>query len=225
MARNLSFFSVIGVATAAPAKKMPIKRLLKSTGPPASKIRSTGPEQENLAAYQHRDTQAVDMMIHRQNGSSLMEVMVSLFVLAIGLMGILAMQVKSIQFGQSADTYSRAMNLANDIAERIRTNPKNVTAYAAEDIPETAPTNCKNGELSAACSASDLVKWDLFNWSETVKNTLPVGTGSIVLKTQGGKTYLQVTVSFDDSRANGTAGPQRKHYSLLVESPTQLGGA
>jgi type IV pilus assembly protein PilV len=165
------------------------------------------------------------MKVYQQRGSSLIEVMVSLFILAVGLLGILAMQVKSIQFSQSADTYSRAMNLANDIAERIRINPKNVAAYASEAVPETAPTNCKTGEFTAACSAADLVKWDLFSWGETVKNTLPAGTGNISLKTQGSKNYLQVIVSFDDSRSNGTAGAARKQYTLLVESPTQLGGA
>lgn len=167
------------------------------------------------------------MMAYREKGSSLIEVLVSLFILAIGLLGILGMQVKSVQFTQSADAYTRAMNLANDIAERIRTNPKNVSAYASETIPTTEPTSCKTGTIgtSAACSATDLVKWDLFSWSNTVKNSLPVGTGSISLKTQGSKNYLQVIVSFDDSRANSTAGPARKHYTLLVETPTQLGGA
>lgn len=165
------------------------------------------------------------MMFQQQKGSSLIEVLVSLFVLAIGLLGILSMQVKSIQFSQSADTYSRAMNLANDIAERMRTNPKNAATYASEATPTTAPTNCKTTEFAAACSAVDLVKWDLFNWSQTVKNTLPLGTGSISLKTQGSKNYLQVIVSFDDARSNGTAGAARKQYTLLVEAPTALGGA
>jgi len=164
-------------------------------------------------------------MAQWQKGSSLIEVMVSLFVLAIGLLGILSMQVKSMQFSQSADTYSRAVNVANDIAERMRINPKNVAAYASETTPTTAPTNCKTTGFTAPCTGTDLVKWDLFNWSQTIKNSFPVGTGSISLKTHGSKNYFQITVSFDDSRSSGTAGPARKQYTLLVESPSQLGGA
>ncbi len=164
--------------------------------------------------------------MYRQNGSSLIEVMVSLFVLAIGLMGILTMQVKSVQFGKSADTYTRAMTLANDIAERIRGNPKNVTAYATTTLPESPPTNCLTSDISAAaCSAADLVNWDLYHWNATIKQHLPAGAGSIAEKTLGTTQYLQIIVSFDDSRSSGDASAARKHYTLLVERPTQLGGA
>lgn len=164
--------------------------------------------------------------MYKQSGSSLIEVMVSLFVLAIGLMGILAMQVKSVQFNKSADTYTKAMTLANDIAERIRINPKNVTAYATATLPEQPPTNCVTNSVSAAaCSATDLVNWDLYHWNETVKQSLPGGTGSIAEKTLGTANYLQIIVSFDDSRSAGESTAVRKQYTLLVERPTQLGGA
>lgn len=166
------------------------------------------------------------IQMYKQSGSSLIEVMVSLFVLAIGLMGILAMQVKSVQFNKSADTYTRAMTLANDIAERMRINPKNAAAYASTTLPESAPTNCSTNSVSAAaCSAADLVNWDLYHWNETIKQSLPAGTGSIAEKTLGTTNYLQIIVSFDDSRANNEASPVRKQYTLLVERPTQLGGA
>lgn len=164
--------------------------------------------------------------MYKQSGSSLIEVMVSLFVLAIGLMGILAMQVKSVQFNKSADSYTRAMTLANDIAERIRINPKNVTAYASTALPEQPPTNCVTNSMSAAaCTAAELVNWDLYNWSESLKQSLPAGAGSIAEKTLGTATYLQIIVSFDDSRSGGESTAVRKQYTLLVERPTQLGGA
>lgn len=164
--------------------------------------------------------------MYKQRGSSLIEVMVSLFVLAIGLMGILAMQVKSVQFNKSAESYTKAMTLANDIAERIRINPKNVSAYASTTLPEQPPTTCFTADISAAaCSADDLVNWDLYQWNETLKQSLPAGAGSIATKTLGTTDYLQIIVSFDDSRSEGTATSTRKQYTLLVERPTQLGGA
>lgn len=160
----------------------------------------------------------------KQSGSSLIEVLVALFVLAIGLLGILAMQVKSMQFNQSADTYAKAVNIANDIAERIRINPKNVATYLATELPDDPPTNCQTTSVSAAaCSTGDLVNWDLYHWNESIKRNLPEGEGSITEKTVGTDQYLQIIVSFDDSRASG--GSSRKQYTLLLERPTQLGGA
>jgi hypothetical protein len=56
----------------------------------------------------------------QQHGSSLLETMISLFVLAIGLLGTLAMQNKSIQHNQSSYSYSQAIVLAYDISERLK---------------------------------------------------------------------------------------------------------
>ncbi|RZA01324.1 MAG: type IV pilus modification protein PilV [Moraxellaceae bacterium] len=66
--------------------------------------------------------------ICKQNGSSLIETMVSLFVLAIGLLGTLAMQTKSIQHNQNSYSYSQAIVLATDLNERLKTasNPDTV---------------------------------------------------------------------------------------------------
>lgn len=154
----------------------------------------------------------------QQNGSSLVEVMVALFVLAIGLLGVLAMQSKSMQFNQSAHTYSQAVYLANDIAERIRSNLESTVDYAtatADDNP-----NC---EVSA-CSAVELAQWDKFTWTENVQKFLPQGSGVIesVAATATVPAHLKVKVSFDDSRADdrtpgtdGYSGVQT--YALVVE--------
>ncbi|MEO1574289.1 MAG: type IV pilus modification protein PilV [Pseudomonadota bacterium] len=55
-----------------------------------------------------------------QAGFSLLEVLVALVVLSIGLMGIASMQVVGLQFNQQAMTTARAIELAGDMADRIR---------------------------------------------------------------------------------------------------------
>lgn len=61
---------------------------------------------------------------HSQTGSSLIETMVSLFVLAIGLLGTLAMQTKSVQHNQNSYSFSQALVLSTDLSERLRTAEK-----------------------------------------------------------------------------------------------------
>ncbi len=56
-----------------------------------------------------------------QHGSSLIETMVSLFVLAIGLLGTLALQTKSVQHNQNSYSYTQSIVLAVDLTERLRT--------------------------------------------------------------------------------------------------------
>lgn len=160
------------------------------------------------------------MGIQNQKGSSLVEVMVALFVLAIGLLGVLAMQSKSMQYNQSAHVYSQAVYLANDMAERIRSNIKNTISYSGT-IPETAPTiDCS----VTPCDAAGLAAWDKFVWNENVKKALPSGKGEITPSTGVTPAHLKVTVSFDDSRSDGklpgeTGYGGAKTYSLVVEIP------
>ena len=157
------------------------------------------------------------MGINNQKGSSLVEVMVALFVLAIGLLGVLAMQSKSMQYNQSAHVYSQAVYLANDIAERIRNNPTVAASYLiAEDEDVSAATNCK----TAACNPADLAEWDRAQLYTNVRAALPAG--EVTIASPQARTF-RIEVSFDDSRSEGKApGSEegydgRKSYALMVE--------
>lgn len=152
------------------------------------------------------------MRMQRQSGSSLVEVMVALFVLAIGLLGILAMQSKSMQFNQSAHVYSQAVYLANDIAERIRMNPAQASIYAGTYDGEspTPTTTCTTGD----CDGAALAGWDKIEWHNLVAKTLPAGQAEIEI-VSGGEA-VKVEVSFDDSRSEGSETAVRKTYALVV---------
>jgi type IV pilus assembly protein PilV len=158
----------------------------------------------------------------KQSGSSLVEVMVALFVLAIGLLGVLGMQAKSIQYNQSAHVYTQAVYLANDIAERIRSNTAAATSYDGT-MPTTATKDCTTN----ACDGAELSTWDRVNWSENVTQRLPAGEGSIKLIPVAGQVrqHLEISVAFDDSRSDEPKydetrqyiHPGKKIYTLVVE--------
>lgn len=171
------------------------------------------------------------MRTAKQTGSSLVEVMVALFVLAIGLLGILALQSKSMQYNQSAHIYSQAIYLANDIAERIRSNPSVASDYeiaAGEEISDGG--DCRIN----ACSPSDLAKWDKYQFYTNIKSALPAGEISIVeiaVPPPGppaptsipAAQLFRIEISFDDSRSEGKARASeedttgQKIYALMVE--------
>ncbi len=60
-------------------------------------------------------------------GFSLIEVLISLSILAAGLLGMTALQNEALQFNQAAFTDSQAQFLINDMVERIRANRGNNT--------------------------------------------------------------------------------------------------
>ena len=132
-------------------------------------------------------------------GFSLIEVLVALVVLSIGLMGIASMQVVGLQFNQQALTTTRAVELAADMADRIRANPgatNDITtpgdAYNVGFAPPSAApaTNCSDrlgntvGAFTA-CSNVQLARYDIWEW----KTTLQAATGSGLADGLGAVTY------------------------------------
>jgi type IV pilus assembly protein PilV len=72
---------------------------------------------------------------YTQHGFSLIEVLVTLVLVAIGILGMVALQGRSIQYTQDAVQRNVAVTLVNDLTEIIRSNPD-----AVFTAPPTATT-------------------------------------------------------------------------------------
>jgi type IV pilus assembly protein PilV len=64
-----------------------------------------------------------------QKGVGLMEVLVALLILAIGVLGFAALQFRAMDAAQEATENTVAMNVARDLAERIRINRTALSEY------------------------------------------------------------------------------------------------
>jgi type IV pilus assembly protein PilV len=141
----------------------------------------------------------------REQGFSLMEVLVTVVILSIGLLGLAGLQAKSQQFTQSSYLRSQAAVLANDIMDRMRANRtaaliSPTSGYAIDmsgDAP-SSPSNCHTG----ACDTDDMAEFDKAQWLNTIANTLPSGDGEVATTPlPGGTGYLfQVSIQWDDPR-------------------------
>ena len=69
----------------------------------------------------------------RSTGFSIIEVLVALLVLAIGLLGLAALQAQGLRFNHDAYVRTQATHLAYDIIDRMRSNRANAAAYTAGD--------------------------------------------------------------------------------------------
>ncbi len=114
-----------------------------------------------------------------QSGFTMVEVLVALVVLAIGLLGIAALYLNSLQAGRSAIYRTEAVNLAADLADRIRSNRTAVGAYAiafagaSADVPACYTT--------AGCTSLQLAASDLNRWLADIAQQLPNGAGQVVV--------------------------------------------
>lgn len=115
-----------------------------------------------------------------QRGASLIEVMVALLILAVGLLGVLAMQARAVQLNQNAYLYSQAAILANDIMEAMRTSRSSASDYLVSyDAAVTSAGDCTT--VGVDCSPSQIARWNLSEWKTNVASLLPGGEGAIEL--------------------------------------------
>lgn len=66
----------------------------------------------------------------RQRGLSLVEVLVTLVVVALGLLGIAGLQVSAVKLAFVSENRSNAVVFVNSLLDQIRANPAGVQAYA-----------------------------------------------------------------------------------------------
>jgi type IV pilus assembly protein PilV len=106
----------------------------------------------------------------KESGSTLLEVLITVLVLATGLLAMGALQTRSLQFNQSASMRTQADIFASDIADRIRLNrgakSANVTAYNVDYDASSPSTNAHAGA-------------DITAWRDAMKKVLPDAKGKI----------------------------------------------
>lgn len=80
-------------------------------------------------------------MFARSSGIALIEVLVAVLILAVGLLGMAAMQGVSTQMTNGAEQRTQAILLSADMMDRIRANRSNRMAYNNITV-DPAVTSC-----------------------------------------------------------------------------------
>ena len=92
-----------------------------------------------------------------QKGVGLMEVLVALLVLALGVLGFVALQYRAVEASNEGEYRIQAINIARDVAEKIRVNRTAINAYttglSATGVTTLPTPNCFNGYCNATQKA------------------------------------------------------------------------
>jgi type IV pilus assembly protein PilV len=122
--------------------------------------------------------------IHRQYGFSLIEALVSLIVISVGMIGIAALYGQGLGASRTALYRTQAVNLAADMADRIRANRSATTLYEGA----AADSDCDAGD-NKNCTVAEMAAHDLWLWQNQVQNQLPAGAGAVSVDTTTPPTY------------------------------------
>ena len=154
-------------------------------------------------------------------GMSLVEVLVAMVILAIGLMGIASVFLRSLGNSRSALLRTQAISLVSDMSDRIRANAAGRDAY---DIGRYSGTPGEHGcapEPSASgsnCSVAELAEHDLASWRIAVERALPpasADTQAASVEFFGGEPQrYRVSVAWQEP---GEALPFTYRSELLVQ--------
>ena len=108
----------------------------------------------------------------RERGATLLEALVSILVLAIGVLGLLGVQLGTLAETQSSVRRAQTVRLIENLAERVKSNPggfQQLSAFTSDwpDAPKGA--DCR----AASCTAVQLAAWDVQEWRTAVQAALP----------------------------------------------------
>ena len=108
----------------------------------------------------------------RQKGVSIVEALVALVILSVGMLGIAGLYLESIRANRTALSRTTAVQLVNDMADRIRANRGGLGEYTLDPAtPPTGGTDCSAGN----CTPAQLALFDKVRWHQAVVANLPNG--------------------------------------------------
>lgn len=114
----------------------------------------------------------------RTAGLTLVEILITLLVISIGLLGVAGLHAMSLRNNYDALMRSHASALAGDIIDRMRANSAAVMVggdYDEIDFDEDVEIEDDSPQATI----------DVAEWKETLDSQLPDGKGAITVKASG----------------------------------------
>lgn len=161
--------------------------------------------------------------VKRQSGFTLIEILVTMFILAIGLLGLAGLTVDGMRNNQGAYLRTQASILAYDMADRIRANRQHAedggsykdfsTVDASTNLPGCATED-------TGCSPTQQATLDLVQWTRLIQGVgsgvtlLPAGEGTIAYDDANG--IFTVTVQWEEVAKDGESEGDVREDSFAV---------
>ena len=159
--------------------------------------------------------------MYKQQGFTLIEVMIAAFVLAVGMLGSTAMMLRGMQQADNVNYETVAFQLAVNMSERMRSN---ITGVAAGDYDnlvadDSATMNCS----AAACNTSDVAAYHAYIWGQELVDLLPYANPTATVTAVNPltpDTVFSITVSWDrDKRVDTTTRTASTETYTMIFQP------
>lgn len=143
--------------------------------------------------------------MRHQRGLTLLEVLISVLLLSLGILGVAGLQLHALRSSTEADLRTQARLHVRDMIERIRMTPEDRGAF------EVTGNSCGEDSLPGG---SGFVANEINNWCRAVGKGLPGGRGLISVD----GTDIRVQVSWLER-----AAPDSQDFSQDERERTEYG--
>lgn len=141
-----------------------------------------------------------------QSGLSMVEILVTLTIVAFGLLGLLGLQARALTFQKDSFNRKSAAEMVAQLGERMRANHLGFTdgeydlSFSAAAADPAAINECAN---IAACTLQEVARRDLDQWTAELRRRIPASAA-----------YVKYP----------PADPRLVVVTLAWPEPTQVGG-
>jgi type IV pilus assembly protein PilV len=151
-----------------------------------------------------------------QKGITLIEVMISILIVALGLLGMAGLATSAIKYSKMASFQSTASRMVEDYSERMRANVSGVGVdfysqakkYTGRSVPAAIPSCSIPGD----CTSQEIAAIDLAEWNNELIRSLPAGGAWVQQSNDNNFAYdiwifwIDPDINFGDGELNLRAG-------------------
>ncbi|MFA6970206.1 MAG: type IV pilus modification protein PilV [Gallionella sp.] len=148
-----------------------------------------------------------------QLGFSMIEILVTLVIIATALLGTAGLQIYALRINQSGQFRTQAVFLASDIAERMEANKQEAINGSYALANTTAASTLSTACYTNTCNPASLAAYDLNQWGNSIANLLPQPSWQITQITAGNPSTYNIIVRWTDRSTDKTSHGETFSYT------------
>jgi type IV pilus assembly protein PilV len=157
----------------------------------------------------------------RQRGISLLESLIALVVAALGILGIVGVQLRTLSDTQTSVRREQAIRLIEDLSERMKVNPNamaNMSSYISGwDDTSTPSKICSN----VVCTGAELAAYDVSQWKAFLQERMKGDANLFVAAGEdvaANRRQLGVMIRWRENERKGADNDYRSAINAAADS-------
>ncbi len=156
----------------------------------------------------------------KQDGFTLIEIMIAIFVLSVGMLGTSAMLLQGQREAVNTSSETLAIEIAGNIAERMRANILGVRAGNYNVFTSSGASTFVSCINTTGCTPAQKAEFDAYITNQEIRYLFPdTSNGIATVERVGTSPVFEIQINWDEVvRDSDTTGSvQSRNYTMVFE--------